>query len=48
MLSTVLLHMLREVRESVDRATSMGMFPGGTEYPWAELIIGLGKIYGNL
>ena len=43
LLSTVLLHMLREVRESVERATDMGMFPEHSEYPFAELIVGMGK-----
>ena len=44
MLSTVFVHMLREVRESVDRAKALGMFSNEMEFPLAELLIGLGKI----
>ena len=43
MLSTVFIHMLKEVRESMDRATEMGMLPVGEEYPFAELILCAGK-----
>ena len=43
MLSTVLLHMVREVRESIARATALAMLPGTEEYPFAELLIGLGN-----
>ena len=43
MLSTVLLHMVREVRESIARATALVMLPGMEEYPFAELLIGLGN-----
>ena len=45
LLSTVLLHMLGEVRESLERATELGMIPQTTEYPFAELLVGMGK-YG--
>ena len=44
LLSTVLVHMLREVRESVDRAQALGMFSKEMEFPLAELLIGLGKV----
>ena len=44
LLSTVLLHMVREVRESIARATALAMLPGMEEYPFAELLIGLGNI----
>lgn len=47
LLSTVLLHMLSEVRESVERATSMGMFPQESEYPFAELIVGMGTYFST-
>ena len=43
LLSTVFVHMLREVRESVDRAQALGMFSKEMEFPLAELLIGLGK-----
>ena len=49
LLSTVLLHMLREVRESLERATVLGMIPETLEYPLAELLVGMGKsciLYG--
>jgi len=42
LLSTVLLHMLREVRESLERATVLGMIPETLEYPLAELLVGMG------
>ena len=45
LLSTVLLHMLGEVRESLERATELGMIPQTMEYPFAELLVGMGKLY---
>jgi len=42
LLSTVFIHMLKEVRESMDRATDMGMLPKEAEYPFAELIVCMG------
>lgn len=41
--------MLREVRESLERATALGMIPETLEYPLAELLVGMGKsciLYG--
>ena len=43
LLATVLMHMLREVRESIERAVNFGMIPGVAEYPFAELMVGLGN-----
>ena len=37
--------MMKEVRESMDRATDMGMLPQDADYPFAELIICMGKNY---
>ena len=45
LLSTVLLHMLGEVRESLERATELGMIPQTLEYPFAELLVGMGKYF---
>eukprot|EP00092_Neocalanus_flemingeri_P024739 GFUD01026828.1.p1 GENE.GFUD01026828.1~~GFUD01026828.1.p1 ORF type:complete len:612 (+),score=176.20 GFUD01026828.1:251-2086(+) len=42
LLSTVFIHMMKEVRMSMDRATDMGMLPKEAEYPFAELIICMG------
>jgi len=42
LLSTVFIHMLREVRESLEKATSMGMMPKDLEFPFAELLICMG------
>jgi len=42
LLSTVFIHMLKEVRESMDRARYMGMLPQDADYPFAELIICMG------
>jgi len=42
LLATVLMHMLSEVRESIERAMEFGMLPGVDEYPFAELMVGLG------
>ena len=48
LLSTVLLHMVREVRESIARATALAMLAGTEEYPFAELLIGLGITTHNI
>ena len=45
LLSTVFIHMLKEVRESLEKATSMGMMPEDMEFPFAELLICTGKLY---
>ena len=45
LLSTVFIHMLKEVRESMDRAMVMGMLPKEADYPFAELIICMGKSF---
>ena len=45
LLSTVFIHMLKEVRESLEKATSMGMMPEDMEFPFAELLICSGKLY---
>ena len=37
--------MMKEVRESMDRASDMGMLPQDADYPFAELIICMGKNY---
>ena len=42
LLSTVLIHMLAEVRESMDRATHLGIISEEAEFPFAELFICLG------
>jgi len=42
LLSTVFIHMLKEVRDSMDRAVDMGMMPKESDYPFAELIICMG------
>ena len=34
--------MLKEVRDSMDRAVDMGMMPKESDYPFAELIICMG------
>ena len=44
-MSTVFIHMMKEVRESMDRATQKGMLPQDADYPFAELIICMGKNY---
>ena len=43
LLSTVFIHMLKEVRESMDKATEMGMLPMEADYPFAELILCMGR-----
>jgi len=42
LLGTVFMHMLKEVRESMERAVSMGFFTEIEEYPFSELLICLG------
>jgi hypothetical protein len=46
LLSTVFIHMVREVRESLERATIMGMNLVEMEFPFAELLICMGRKYG--
>jgi hypothetical protein len=41
--STVLIHMLKEVRESMEKATELGMLPMEADYPFAELILCMGR-----
>jgi hypothetical protein len=48
LLSTVFIHMVTEVRESLERATTMGMIPVEMEFPFAELLICMGMVYGYL
>ena len=43
LLATVMMHMLGEVRESLEIATEKGMLPKDLEYPFAELMVGLGS-----
>lgn len=43
--STVFIHMLVEVRESMERAKELGMLPMESEYPLAELMICLGFLF---
>jgi len=45
LLSTVFIHMLVEVRESMERAKELGVIPMELEYPLAELIICLGFLF---
>jgi len=45
LLSTVFIHMLVEVRESMERAKELGVVPMELEYPLAELIICLGFLF---
>jgi len=42
LLGTVFMHMLKEVRESMEGAVSMGFLPEIAEYPFSELLICLG------
>ena len=44
LLSTVLIHMMSEVRELLGRATRMGSIPKELEFPFAELLICIGKM----
>ena len=43
LLSTVFIHMLKEVRESMEKATELGMLPMEADYPFAELILCMGR-----
>ena len=43
LLSTVFIHMVAEVRESLESATTMGMIPQGTDFPFAECLICMGN-----
>ena len=43
-MSTVFIHMLPEVRDSMHRAKMVGMINTEADYPFAELIICMGKI----
>ena len=43
LLSTVLIHMLKEVRESMEKATELGILPTEADYPFAELILCMGR-----
>ena len=44
LLATVLLHMLKEVREILEGAFAKGALPESLEeYPFAELMVGAGK-----
>ena len=44
LLATVLLHMLKEVREVLEGAFAKGALPESLEeYPFAELMVGAGK-----
>ena len=47
LLSTVLIHMMSEVRELLGRATRMGSIPKELEFPFAELLICIGKRGGR-
>jgi hypothetical protein len=38
--------MVTEVRESLERATTMGMIPVEMEFPFAELLICMGNVSG--
>ena len=42
LLSTVFIHMVVEVRESLEKATTMGMFQMEIELPFAEILICMG------
>ena len=45
LLATVLLHMLKEVREVLEQAAGKGALPESLEeYPFAELMVGAGKL----
>jgi len=48
LISTVFIHMLGEVRESLERAAGLGMMPTAMlelEYPFAELLLCLGFLF---
>jgi len=42
LVSTIFIHMLREVSESLQRAASLGSLPADSEYPFPELLVLLG------
>jgi len=42
LISTVFIHMLQEVRESLEEATRMGILPEDSEFPFAEFTICVG------
>ena len=44
-MATVLIHMVPEVRESFERAKSLESIPPDIEFPFAELLICLGKLH---
>ena len=46
LLSTVLIHIMSEVRESLERAANLGSFPQELEFPFAELLVCSGKSGG--
>ena len=46
LLSTVFIHMVTEVRESLERATTLGVIPVEMEFPFAELLICMGNVFG--
>ena len=46
LLSTVFIHMVTEVRESLERATTLDMIPVEMEFPFAELLICMGNVSG--
>ena len=43
LLSTVLIHMMKEVRELLERATNAGIIPKDIKYPFAELLLCIGE-----
>ena len=43
LLSTVLIHMMKEVRELLERATMAGIIPKDIKYPFAELLLCIGE-----
>ena len=42
LLSTVFIHIVREVRESLEKATFFGIKPTEIDFPFAELLICMG------
>jgi len=45
LLSTVLIHMMKEVRELLERATTAGIIPKDVKYPFAELLLCIGFLF---
>jgi len=45
LISTIFIHMLGEVRESITRAISMGMIPEEMEFPFSELLLCMGFLF---